>query len=187
MYDHTFYKQVQIRRSDTRPHIKWDVSLVILHMITSIFLRALCGYIWVNILTLSPRGDRSHKMWAVSLVIAQGLCCLMTSSLSVIYDHIFFSKLANHQIRPHIKWAVSLVNEYGVTLIFVRGLCGCVWVNIFTTKGRWLWMAAWSILRGLVVWVYMDTHFITPKGTIVCHGRIRSHHTTMFAKNYISS
>ena len=56
MYDHTFYKQVQIRRSDTRPHIKWAVSLVILHMITSIFLRALCGYIWVNILTLSPRG-----------------------------------------------------------------------------------------------------------------------------------
>ena len=25
-------------------------------MITSIFLRALCGYVWVNILTLSPRG-----------------------------------------------------------------------------------------------------------------------------------
>ena len=57
MYDHTFYKQVQIRRSDMRPHIKWAVSLVILHMITSIFLRALCGYIWVNILTLSPRGE----------------------------------------------------------------------------------------------------------------------------------
>ena len=55
--DHTFYKQVQISRSDIRPHIKWAVSLVILHMITSIFLRALCGYIWVNILTLSPRGD----------------------------------------------------------------------------------------------------------------------------------
>ena len=59
MYDHTFYKQVQISRSDTRPHTKWAVSLVILHMITSIFLRALCGYIWVNILTLSPRGDIS--------------------------------------------------------------------------------------------------------------------------------
>ena len=57
MYDHTFYKQVQISRSDIRPHIKWAVSLVILHMITSIFLRALCGYIWVNILTLSPRGE----------------------------------------------------------------------------------------------------------------------------------
>ena len=28
-----------------------------LHMIISIFLRALCGYIWVNILTLSPRGE----------------------------------------------------------------------------------------------------------------------------------
>ena len=57
MYDHTFkYKQVQISRSDIRPHIKWAVSLVILHMVTSIFLRALCGYVWVNILTLSPRG-----------------------------------------------------------------------------------------------------------------------------------
>ena len=56
MYDHTFYEQVQISRSDIRPHIKWAVSLVILHMVTSIFLWALCGYIWVNILTLSPRG-----------------------------------------------------------------------------------------------------------------------------------
>ena len=55
MYDHTFYKQVQISRSDIRPHIKWTVSLVILHMITSIFLPALCGYIWVNILILSPQ------------------------------------------------------------------------------------------------------------------------------------
>ena len=43
-------------KSDIRPHIKWAVSLVIFHMITSIFLRALCGYVWVNILTLSLRG-----------------------------------------------------------------------------------------------------------------------------------
>ena len=56
-----FYKQVQISRSDIRPHIKWAVSLVILHMVTSIFLRALCGYIWVNILTLSPRGKDQNK------------------------------------------------------------------------------------------------------------------------------
>ena len=58
MYDHIFYKQVQISRSDIRPHIKWAVSLVILHMVTSIFLQGLCGYIWVNILTLSPQ--RGH-------------------------------------------------------------------------------------------------------------------------------
>ena len=51
MCDHTLYKQVQISRSDIRPHIKWAVSLVILHMVTSIFLQGLCGYIWVNILT----------------------------------------------------------------------------------------------------------------------------------------
>ena len=52
-----FYKQVLISRSDIRPHIKWAVSLVILHMVTSIFLHGLCGYIWVNILTLSPWRD----------------------------------------------------------------------------------------------------------------------------------
>ena len=33
MYDHTFHEQVQTSRSDIvyRPHIKWAVSLVILH------------------------------------------------------------------------------------------------------------------------------------------------------------
>ena len=61
MYDHTFYKQVQISRSDMRPHKKWAVSLVILHMITSIFLWALCGYIWVNILT----GDGGSRVGEV--------------------------------------------------------------------------------------------------------------------------
>ena len=61
MYDHTFYKQVQISRSDMRPHKKWAVSLVILHMITSIFLRPLCGYIWVNILT----GDGGSRVGEV--------------------------------------------------------------------------------------------------------------------------
>ena len=63
MYDHTFYKQVQISRSDIRPHIKWAVSLVILHMVTSIFLRALCGYIWVNILTYHPEGSLKEGEW----------------------------------------------------------------------------------------------------------------------------
>ena len=34
-----FIKKVQISRSDIRPHIKWAVSLVVLHMVTSIFLQ----------------------------------------------------------------------------------------------------------------------------------------------------
>ena len=50
-----FYKQVQISRSDIKPHIKWAVSMVILHVVTSISLQGLCGYIWVNMLTLSPQ------------------------------------------------------------------------------------------------------------------------------------
>ena len=47
-----------------------------------------------------------------------------------MYDHTF-SKPANHQIRPHIKWAVSLVIAYGHFTI-PQGLCGYVWVNILT-------------------------------------------------------
>ena len=52
MYDHTFLN-LQPTRSDISTHIKWIVSLVIAygHLF---FLRGLCGYIRVNILTLSP-------------------------------------------------------------------------------------------------------------------------------------
>ena len=44
---------LQITRSDIRSHLKGAVSLVIAdgHLI---FLRGLCGYVWFNILTLSP-------------------------------------------------------------------------------------------------------------------------------------
>ena len=59
-----FYKQVQISRSYIRPHIKWAVSLVILHMVTSIFLPGLCGCIWVNILYHPGGGIREgFMMW----------------------------------------------------------------------------------------------------------------------------
>ena len=46
-----------------------------------------------------------------------------------MYDHNF-SKLANHQIdiKHHIKWADSLVIEYGQFNLPQ----GFVWVNIFT-------------------------------------------------------
>ena len=43
MYDHTISK-LAITKSDIRP----------VHMVTLIFLWALCGYILVNMLTLSP-------------------------------------------------------------------------------------------------------------------------------------
>ena len=56
MYDHTFLN-LQITTSDVRPHIKWAVRLVILHMVTLVFLGGLCGYVWVNILTLSPHRE----------------------------------------------------------------------------------------------------------------------------------
>ena len=57
MCDHTFYKQVQISGSDIGPHRMWAVSLVILHTVTSIFLRGSCGYIYGLTCSLHhPRG-----------------------------------------------------------------------------------------------------------------------------------
>ena len=47
------FLNLQVTRSDIRPHKKLAVSLVI-DMVTLIFLGALCVYVWVNILTLSP-------------------------------------------------------------------------------------------------------------------------------------
>ena len=46
------FLNLQMTRSDIRAHIKWAVSLV-----TLIFLRGLCGYVWINIYSLyRPRG-----------------------------------------------------------------------------------------------------------------------------------
>ena len=38
-------------------------------------------------------------------------------------------QITRSDIRPHVKWAVNLVIAAG-NLIFLRGLCRCVWVNI---------------------------------------------------------
>ena len=88
MYDHTFYKHVQISRSDIRPHIKWAVSLVILHMVTSISLQGLCGYIWVNILTLSPQRGSVYRNVKVSCILF-----LLLSGLELWLKSIPESKL----------------------------------------------------------------------------------------------
>ena len=46
-------------------------------------------------------------------------------------------KIIRPDIRPHIKWAVSLVIAYvPVTLILPRDLRGYVWVNILTLSSR---------------------------------------------------
>ena len=47
---------LQITRSDIRPHTKWAVSLVIAYG-HFIFLGGLCGYVWVTVLTLSPQRE----------------------------------------------------------------------------------------------------------------------------------
>ena len=51
-----------IMGSDIRPHVRWAVSLVIADGYL-IFLRGLCGYVWLKMLTLSPlRVERSENV-----------------------------------------------------------------------------------------------------------------------------
>ena len=70
----------------------------------------------------------------------EGLCCLMIPVISVrtfgvLYGYTI-SKLTNHQIR-HQQATHKVGCRPGdcicmVTLIFPRGLCGYVWVNVLT-------------------------------------------------------
>ena len=154
MYDHTFYKQVQISRSDIRPHIKWAVNLVILHMVTSIFLWALCGYIWVNILTLSPRG---YLLIRKSLLLCQKYCPLLlystcywqalTSQLTVQIDtlatvtssrpvgHMWWDitslmilMISNNQCKV-ISWGGHICTRYTLTISQNTCLPTVIWQN----------------------------------------------------------
>ena len=52
MYDYTFLN-LQITRSDIRPHVKWGVSLVTAYDYFNL-PQGFVGYVWANILTLSP-------------------------------------------------------------------------------------------------------------------------------------
>ena len=54
MYDHTFLN-LQITRSDIRPHIKWALILVIVYGHFNLPSGVCVGMNQLNILTLSPR------------------------------------------------------------------------------------------------------------------------------------
>ena len=64
MYDHTFYKQVQIKHQATHKVGCQPGDSAYGQFNLSIFLWALCGYIWINILTLSPRGV--SEKWVIA-------------------------------------------------------------------------------------------------------------------------
>ena len=58
------------------------------------------------------------------------MTCSHIRTFGVMYDHTLFCACKSHpDIRPYVKWAVSLVLKDG-QLIFLRGLCGYTWVSI---------------------------------------------------------
>ena len=153
MYDHIFNKQVQISRSDIRPHIKWAVSLVILHMVTSISLQGLCGYIWVNILTLSPHRAFSafYLQNCSTSVTLQNVVqnsfrkqnsmpsslqyCILTENLSLIAALSFslslwrsagcLLSLSNRKDRTRLQLKPTDVNSHCTHVVTIlTGVCG---------------------------------------------------------------
>ena len=100
------------------------------------------------------------------------MCCLLTPSLGkVIQRHVhvlpyyFLCKSSNSDIRPQVKWAVSLLiaDSHCGTLIFLKGLCWYVWVNILTLSPQGLRMHR-TARAYITIWiiktptyVYQDT------------------------------
>ena len=90
--------------------------------------------------------DISSQLCGLGLGLGLGLCCLVTPSLSKdIRCHVYHTflklQITRSDIRPHMKWAVSLV-------------IACDRFNL--PQG--------------FVWVCMGkhTHFTTPEGPQVC-------------------
>ena len=68
------FLNLQITRSDMRPHIKLAVSLLILHIVTLIFLKGLSGYVWVNTLTFITHVTSLTESLRVKLMLRSILC-----------------------------------------------------------------------------------------------------------------
>ena len=75
----------QITISDITPHIKWAVSLVIA-LITLIFLRGLCEYVSVNILTLSPLEGIQKQDFKCN--IAHSARCTHKTALLIVFSNL---------------------------------------------------------------------------------------------------
>ena len=80
---------LQITKSDIRSHRKWTVSLVI-SCVHFNFLKGLCGYTWVNTLTLSRRKgfQRWGDMGNMHVIIYQ---ILLTFLLFMLVHMFIFS------------------------------------------------------------------------------------------------
>ena len=72
-----------------------------------------------------------------------------------MFDHTF-SKLANHQIRNQATHKVGchLGDLHMVNLIFLRGLCGYVWVKILTLSiPRYSSIPSAEIIPPSILWL----------------------------------
>ena len=109
------FLNLQITRPDIRPHIKLAVSLVIAYMVTLIFLWGFCGYLWVNILTLSPPGlgqgsrQGGKKTWS------------RLKFVFTIFSFIFRRTIFEKMLKKFIS--ANIVPQK-------LGLVGCIWILI---------------------------------------------------------
>ena len=146
MYDHIFYKQVQISRSDIRPHIKWAVSLVILHMVTSIFLQGLCGYIWVNKLSGMKCFVMVQKPWVQNPVGRTYWCKIFLFKSDLHKNKLVVLILSDHELLNNVTNASQLITNsanYWLTVL------NC-WLLLILLKTVFTTSTAASVANGLV-------------------------------------
>ena len=61
------FLHLQITRSDIRPHIKWDASLVSAYRVTFIFLRGLCGHnYYMGLHTVNQQILACYYIWRIA-------------------------------------------------------------------------------------------------------------------------
>ena len=117
------FLNLRITRSDIRPHIKWEVSLVIAYG----HFNLPQGFAWV----CSEGIVLVFKLsWADVIVIWSWK--ILVRSLGIV-NYIVHSKFANHQIRYNVlvQWAVSLVICHFSPM---TGFCGYVWINPYSAE-----------------------------------------------------
>ena len=86
-----------------------------------------------------------------------GLCCLMTPGLSKdirchVWPYFFWTCKSPDQTLGHTERGLSAWWLHMVTLIFLRGLCGYVWVNILTLSPQRVMMIQTSYCSLKPLW-----------------------------------
>ena len=119
------FLKLQITRSDTRPHIKWAVSLVIAYGQFN-FPRGLCGYIWDNIKWVNSLGqDQVQSDWKLKVT---------TGLTDRIWGAIHYTVQEDFSIHLYMKNPPEVLSEMYRRFLWMIEYATCYYVRLWLTK-----------------------------------------------------